>query len=186
MSKIGRKSIALEATKVEVKGQEVHYSGKKGSGVYLLPKELIAQVRETDLIIQPNADVASKMRQREVNRIWGLHRALLANIIKGSQEEFESKLKITGLGYKAVITGKKVVFSLGYSHKKDFELPDDVSLEVDRSGQLLTVRSKDKMLVGQVCSKIKQLRMPEPYKGTGIQLTTEVIARKAGKAKSSG
>ncbi len=186
MSKIGRRPIALGTTKVEVKGQEVHYSGEKGSGVYELPKELTAQVRESELFVQPNVDVTSKMRPREVNRIWGLHRALLANTIKGSQEEFEKKLKITGLGYKAVVSGKKIVFSLGYSHKKDFELPDDVSLEVDRTGQLLTIRSKNKMLVGQVCSKIKQLRMPEPYKGTGIQLTTEVIARKAGKAKSSG
>jgi len=186
MSKIGRKPIAFDDTKVEVKGQEVHYSGKKGSGAYELPKELSASIQGTELFVQPDTGFTSKLRQREVNRVWGLHRALLANALKGSQEEFENKLKITGLGYKAAVSGKKVVFSLGYSHKKDFELPDDVSLEVDRTGQLLTVRSRNKMLVGQVCSKIKQLRMPEPYKGTGIQLTTEIIARKAGKAKSSG
>ena len=186
MSKIGRKPIAFGSTKVEVKGQEIHYSGKKATDIYVLPQELVAQVNETDISIQPNSDARNTIRSREINRIWGLHRALLANAIKGSQEEFELKLKITGLGYKAVVSGKKVVFSLGYSHKKDFELPEGVSLEADRSGQLLTVRSKDKMLAGQVCSKIKQLRMPEPYKGTGIQLTTEVSARKAGKAKSSG
>jgi large subunit ribosomal protein L6 len=186
MSKIGRKPIELSGVKVEVKGNELRYSGSKSNGVYVLPKELVAEVKESDLFIKPNDEQSKHMRQREVNRIWGLHRALIANAVKGAQKEFEKQLKITGLGYKAAVSGKKVVFSLGYSHKKDFELPDDVSLEVDKSGQLLTVRSKDKMLAGQVCSKIKQLRMPEPYKGTGIQLTTEVIARKAGKAKSGG
>ena len=93
MSKIGRKSIPLGSTKVEIKGQEVHYSGKKASGVYVLPKELIAQTNDTDVSIQPSSDASSTLRQREVNRIWGLHRALLANAIKGSQEEFELKLK---------------------------------------------------------------------------------------------
>jgi len=186
MSKIGRKPIALGSTKVEVKGQEVHYSGKNGSGVYVLPKELVAKVEESDLIVMPSDAIKGKIRQREINRIWGLHRALLANEIKGSQEEFEKKIKITGLGYKAAVSGKKIIFSLGYSHKKDFELPKDVSLEVDKTGQLLTVRSKDKMLAGQVCSEIKRLRATEPYKGTGIQLTTDTIARKAGKAKSAG
>jgi len=186
MSKIGRKSIAFGSTKIEIKGQEVHYSGKDSSGVYVLPHGLVAHVGEKDVSIQPSADASSTMRVRELNRIWGLHRALLANAIKGSEKAFELQLKITGLGYKATVSGSKVVFSLGYSHKKDFELPEGVSLETDRSGQLLTVRSKDKMLAGQVCSKIKQLRMPEPYKGTGIQLTTEVIIRKAGKTKSSG
>lgn len=185
MSKIGRKPIVLGTTKVDINGQAVHYSGNKASGVYELAKELVAHVEDSALMIQPNPAIKGKIRQREINRVWGLHRALLANIIKGSQEEFEKKLKITGLGYKAIVSGKKVSFSLGYSHKKEFELPNDVSLEVDKSGQLLTVRSKDKTLVGQICSNIKQLRMPEPYKGTGIQLTTDVIARKAGKAKSS-
>jgi len=185
MSKIGRMPIDLGDTKVEIKGQEVHYSGKKASDVYVLPADLEVRIEDKQLFVQPNKDAKSKLRPRELNRIWGLHRALLANALKGSQEEFEKKLKITGLGYKAAVSGKNVVFNLGYSHKKEFELPSDVSLEVDRTGQLLTLRSKDKMLVGQVCSKIKQLRMPEPYKGTGIQLTTEVIARKAGKAKSS-
>lgn len=185
MSKIGRKPIELGSTKIEVKGQEIHYAGKKSNGVYVLPKELVAQVTENEMVLQPSEAASKTMRQREVNRIWGLHRALLANIIRGSQQEFEKQLKITGLGYKAAVSGKKVVFSLGFSHKKDFELPNSVSLEVDKTGQLLTVRSIDKALVGQVCSEIKRLRMPEPYKGTGIQLTTEVIARKAGKAKAS-
>ena len=39
--------------------------------------------------------------------------------------------------------------------------------------------------MGQVCSQVRALRPPEPYKGTGIKYETEVIARKAGKTKAA-
>jgi large subunit ribosomal protein L6 len=183
MSKIGRKPIDIGSAKVEVKGQEVHYSGKKGNGVYVLPKELIAELDGKNLKIKANDAV--HIDARNLNRIWGLHRALLANAIKGCQQEFEKVIQINGLGFKAALSGNKVVFSLGYSHKIDFNLPAGVSLEIDKTGQRLVFRSSDRELVGQVCSQVRALRPPEPYKGTGIKLDTEVIARKAGKTKAA-
>jgi len=183
MSKIGRKPININNVQVEVKGQEVHYKGPKNSGVHILPDVLTVQLEDKNLKIAGREN--TKLSKREVNRIWGLHRALLANEIAGAQKEFEKQIQITGLGYKAQASGNKLTFSLGYSHKIDFDLPKNVSVEIDRTGQNLTFKSFDKELVGQVCSKIKTLRQPEPYKGTGIKLADEVILRKAGKAKST-
>jgi len=182
MSKIGRKLIDLGSAKVEIKGNELHYKGAKSSGVYMLPDRLVSEITDNSLLIKP---VDSAVKDRDINRIWGLHRALIANKIKGADVGFERQLKINGLGYKASVSGKKVVFSLGFSHKIDMELPDNVTLEVDRSGQLLTFKSTDNELVGHVCSKIRALRPPEPYKGTGIKWVEEVIRRKAGKAKTA-
>jgi len=181
MSKIGRKTIDIGKVKVEVKGNEVHYSGIKNSGMYVLPSMLTVNLEQGLLIL--GIDDSQEL-PRDINRIWGLHRALLFNAIKGAGVGFEKKIQINGLGYKAVMTGSKVVFSLGYSHKIDFELPKGVSLEIDRTGQNLTFASYDKALVGHVCSVIRALRPPEPYKGTGVKLLTEVIARKAGKTKA--
>ena len=74
--------------------------------------------------------------------------------------------------------------TLGYSHKIEKDIPVGVSIEIDRSGQKVKVRSFDKVLVGQFCSEIRRLREPEPYKGKGIKLQSEVIFRKtAGKGK---
>ncbi len=98
-------------------------------------------------------------------------------------KKFEKELKIVGLGFKAIVTGSKIQFALGYSHKIDFQLPEGVAAEVDKTGQLLTLRSSDKELLGSVASEIRSFRPPEPYKGTGIQGVTEQIRRKAGKAK---
>lgn len=182
MSKIGRKPIDLGAVQVEIKDLNIHYKGKTDSGVYALPHDLKAELHDKKLVLLPAHVVAGGVTA-EVKQDWGLHRALLANKIMGADKKFEKELKIVGLGFKAVVTGNKIQFSLGFSHKIDYELPAIVSAEVDKTGQLLTVRSINKEQLGLVCSQIRALRPPEPYKGTGVQYVGETIRRKAGKAK---
>ena len=179
MSKIGRKPIDINNVQVELKGQEVHLKGKKGSNVYTLPNVLKVELADNKL------KITCENKSTEANVLWGLHRALLANNIKGLAEGFEQKVIINGLGYKAVVSGSKVIFSLGYSHKIELEIPAEVTIETDKTGQNVTVRGTDKELVGYFASKIRELRPPEPYKGTGIRLANEVILRKAGKTKSA-
>jgi large subunit ribosomal protein L6 len=178
MSKIGRKPINIGNTQVEIKGNEVHYKGAKAAGLYVVDSGLSVQLKGKDIYVTPKEQTA------DTNRVWGLNRALLANKLKGADVGFEKQLRINGLGFKAVVAGPKIQFSLGYSHKIDFDLPKNVTVEVDKTGQLMTFKSFDKDLLGQVCSNVRDLRKPEPYKGTGIQYATEVIRRKAGKAKS--
>ena len=186
MSKIGRKPINLDGVKVEVKGQEIHYKGPKASGVYHLPSELNAQIKDTVLHIAPVEDKAgmSSKQLSKIYREWGLHHALLANELIGASKEFEKLLEINGLGYKAAVAGNKIVLTLGYSHKIEKDLPAGISVEVDKSGQKVKVKSFDKNLVGQFCSNIRKLREPEPYKGKGIKFVGEVLRRKAGKSAS--
>lgn len=180
MSKIGRKAINIGNAQVDIKGNEIHYKGKKASGVYSLNRSLEAELKGKELFIRPLKDNAD----HNVNVVWGLDRALLSNKLIGSDVGFEKQLKINGLGFKAVASGSKIQFSLGFSHKIDFVLPANVTIEIDKSGQLLTLKSFDKDLLGQVCSDVRALRPPEPYKGTGVQYANEIIRRKAGKAKS--
>lgn len=182
MSKIGRKSINIRDIQVSINDRIVTYKGKNGSGVYELPQELEFSIQGDQLSIRPSAKGS---RSRDVNRVWGLHRALFSNKLQGVRSDFECQLEIVGLGFKAAATGRKIVLSLGYSHKIDFELPNNVNVETDKTGQLLTIKSSDKELVGQVCSNIKLLRSPEPYKGTGIKYKSETLLRKAGKTKSA-
>ncbi len=179
MSKIGRRPIPLDTVKIEVKGQEIHYTGKNASGVHVLPEDLTVKIE--DGVMQ----VVAKRLNRQSKMDWGLHRALLFNKIFGARQLFEKQVKIVGLGYKAIVQGSKAEFSLGFSHKVPFELPQGVVMEVDKSGQLITLKSFDKELVGKVSGDMRALKEVEPYKGTGVQLTTDVIIRKAGKAKGS-
>lgn len=178
MSKIGRKPIPLGGVTVEIKGKEIHYKGKKASGVHVLDDLLMAEVIDKNILVKPAVETS------DTNRVWGLHRALLNNKIHGADAGFKKQLRIVGLGFKAAQAGGKIQFSLGFSHKIDFDLPKDVTVEIDKSGQVMTFDSFNKDLLGQVCSDVRALRPPEPYKGTGIQYANEKIIRKAGKAKS--
>lgn len=179
MSKIGRKPISCTGVNVTVNDNEVHYKGPRISGVYVLPPELQAVMQGEDLVL------TTAKKSTDFNRIWGMHRALLANEIRGAAAPFEKIIQINGLGFKAVVSDGKITFSLGFSHKIEFNLPKEVTLELDKTGQRLTFKSSDKALLGHVCSQIRALRPPEPYKGTGIKVSTEVLVRKAGKTKSA-
>lgn len=186
MSKIGRKPINLDGVKIDIKGHDIHYNGPKASGVYHLAPELSAQVKDGALYLVPAGD-KNDMSQKEISnvyRVWGLQRALLANELVGAAKEFEKNLEINGLGYKAAVAGNKIVLTLGYSHKIEKDIPKGMTIEIDKSGQKIKVKSCDKTGLGQFCSNIRALREPEPYKGKGIKLQSEVIFRKAtGKGK---
>lgn len=185
MSKIGRKPISIDGLTIEIKGQAIHYKGSNASGVYNLVSQLAAHVDGGHLYLTTHArDKMSPKELSTVYRLWGLNRALLANELSGAVQPFEKMLEINGLGYKAALVGSKIVFTLGYSHKIEKDIPAGISIEIDRSGQKVKVKSVDKFLAGQFCSEVRSLREPEPYKGKGIKLQTEVIIRKsAGKGK---
>lgn len=178
MSKIGNKPIDITGVQVEVKNHQVNYKGKNHAGTYTLPENLTATVEGHKLFIRPVKGVTFERCD------WGLHRALLSNMMQGALKDFEQALEINGLGFKAQVAGQSVVFSLGYTHKINMQLPKEVKLTVDKTGQKLMFTSFDKEKLGQVCAHVRSLRPPEPYKATGIKLAQEIIVRKAGKAKA--
>ena len=178
MSKVGRQSISTANVTVDIDGQNIKYKGLQAEGTHVLPDCLKATLENDQLII----DLTDPADKKNKN-FWGLHRALLFNKISGAREKFKKEVKIVGLGFKGVLRGKEIEFSLGYSHKINFALPENVSVEIDKSGQNIIISSVDKFLAGDVAQKIRALRMPEPYKGTGIRFSDQVVVRKAGKTK---
>lgn len=123
--------------------------------------------------------------QKETKGYHGLYRSLINNMIEGVTNGFEKKLELVGVGYRASNKGQELELALGFSHNVIFMLPDEVSVttEMERGkNPLVTLKSHDKQLVGQVCAKIRSLRKPEPYKGKGIRFVGEQVRRKAGKS----
>jgi len=178
MSKVGRRSISTANVSIDIDGQNIKYNGPQAQGTHELPNCLKATFVNDQLTIALT-DPADKNN----NKFWGLHRALLSNKISGAREKFRKEVKIIGLGFKGVAQGNEIIFSLGYSHKINFPVPNNVSVEIDKTGQNLVIVSFDKFLAGDVAQKIRALRLPEPYKGTGIRFADQVIIRKAGKTK---
>lgn len=175
MSRVGKKPISIpDKIKVTYKDRVVTVQGRNGT----LTQEIHPAV-EVD-IDKDTINVVLTEQNRKTVALQGMTRSLLNNMVKGLTDGFERVLEIHGIGYRAELKGKSIVFNLGYSHPIDFPLPDGVSAKVDKNN-VVRISGIDKQLIGQTAARIRQLRPPEPYKGKGIKYAEEHIMRKAGK-----
>jgi large subunit ribosomal protein L6 len=175
MSRIGRKPIPIpDGVKVAIDGNVVRAEGPKGKLTQPLCVGMTAKVEGKVLTIERGDD------SRTARSLHGLTRSLVANMVHGVKDGYERKLDIVGIGYRAQMQGKNIQFALGYSHPVIFPLPDGVTAEIEKQVSL-TLKGADKALLGQTAAKLRALRKPDPYKGTGIKYAEETIRRKVGK-----
>ena len=177
MSRIGKKEIPLPKN-VEVRqdGDAIVVKGPKGSlETALVPG--ISMKNENNVLKFERANDEGKTRA-----FHGLMRALVANNVLGVSEGFKRELDIIGVGYRAEVKGKEVVFQLGYSHPVRFAIPEGIDITVEPKTGHITITGIDRQKVGQTAAEIRELRKPDPYKGKGIKYSDEVVRRKAGKA----
>jgi large subunit ribosomal protein L6 len=111
----------------------------------------------------------------------GLIRSLLANSVAGVSAGFQKDLEIVGIGYRAELKGKSVLFALGYSHPIEYVIPEGIQIAIDKQTRL-SITGIDRQRVGQVAATIRSLRPPDPYKNKGIRYVGEVLQKKVGKA----
>lgn len=176
MSRIGKLPVTLPAdVKVTLDGQSITVNGPKGT--------LSRDLHERMVIAQQDGKV-TVTRPTEGKKdiaLHGLTRALINNMVVGVSNGFQKSLEINGVGYRAEVSGTTLTLALGYSHPVVYEIPEGLTVEVEKQTKL-TVKGIDKQLVGAAAAKIRSFRKPEPYKGKGIKYADERILRKAGKA----
>ncbi len=177
MSRIGNKPIPLpKGVEVKQEGNAITVKGPKGT----LKTDVVGGIAfkiEDNVVSFSRGNDEGKTRAAH-----GLMRALVSNNVRGVTEGFKRELDIIGVGYRAEVKGKEVVFQLGYSHPVRFAIPQGIDIVVDAKTGHITITGIDKQKVGQVAAEIRSLREPDPYKGKGIKYSDEVIRRKAGKA----
>jgi large subunit ribosomal protein L6 len=174
MSRIGRKPIPVPAgVKVQIGAAAVEVQGPKGKLNVPLPPGI--RFEQKDGVLNAVRD------SEEYRAMHGLARALVANAVRGVTEGFKKDLDIVGVGYRAEVKGKNVVFALGYSHPIAFPVPEGIQIAVEKQTHV-SVTGADRAKVGQVAADIRGLRPPDPYKQKGIRLVGERLKKKAGKA----
>lgn len=175
MSRIGKQPIIIPGNvEAKVSGNIVEAKGPKGALSLNFKENISIKIENSQIEVLPKND-----KNKEDRAIWGLTRALLANIIKGVSEGFEKKLEISGVGFKAQMQGKKLVMNLGFSHPVEMEFPENIEVSAEKNA--ITIKGIDKYLVGQAAADIRAKKKPEPYKGKGIRYAGEYIKLKAGK-----
>jgi large subunit ribosomal protein L6 len=129
--------------------------------------------------------IARPSDDRTHRALHGLYRSLINNMVTGVSTGFKKELELVGVGYRVNNTGQMLELLLGFTHNIYLELPDEIKIETKserNKNPLIILESADKQLLGQICSKIRSFRKPEPYKGKGIKFVGEVIRRKSGKS----
>ncbi|HEY3170640.1 MAG TPA: 50S ribosomal protein L6 [Thermoanaerobaculia bacterium] len=177
MSRIGRMPVTIpQGVDVRTEGDFVKVKGPKGELASRVPPGIGVEVEKGEVRF-------SRSNDEPQQRAWhGLVRSLVANSVEGVTKGFSRDLEIVGVGYKAEVRGKTVVFTLGYSHPINFPIPEGINVALDAKAGKLTISGADRQKVGQTAAEIRKLRIPDPYKAKGIKYADEVIRRKVGKA----
>lgn len=174
MSRIGKKPIPIPSgITVSITGNLISAKGPKGERSRMVHPDMEV-VMQGDIL-----EVRVKRESKKAAALWGLTRALIANLIEGVARGYQKKLEMEGIGYRVQMEGPNLVFQLGFSHPVRVEAPNGIVFVVEKN--VITISGADKETVGNTAARIRALKKPEPYKGKGIRYQGEVIRRKAGK-----
>jgi len=177
MSRIGKRPVALpKGVTATVSGQTVQVKGPKGTRSFTATDDVDVKLEGESVRVAPRGS-SKRARQQ-----WGMTRTRVANLVTGVTEGFKKELEINGVGYRAMVQGKTLKLSLGYSHDVDYAIPAGVQIVCAKPTEI-EITGIDEQQVGQVAAEIRDWRRPEPYKGKGVKYKDEYIFRKEGKKK---
>jgi large subunit ribosomal protein L6 len=175
MSRIGKKPITIpKGVTVKVHDDAVEVQGPKGKMRQPFPAGINFEMSDGTLVAKPATEDPA------LGKFHGLARSLVANAVAGVTDGYKRELDIVGVGYRAEVKGKQVIFALGYSHPVVFDIPVGIEIAIEKQTHI-TVTGVDRQLVGQVAANIRRFREPDPYKQKGVRYTGEVLKKKAGK-----
>ena len=177
MSRSGRIPINIpDNTEVRIENEVFFAKGKLGELSFDFKSNAKVEIKDNTIIVKKSGDSISHQK------MWGTVRSRISNIVDGVSSGFTKELELNGVGYKAAQKGKTLELLLGYSHPINFDIPEDLKIEVPKPTEI-KISGIDKQKVGQVAANIRSFRKPEPYKGKGIKYKEEIIKRKEGKKK---
>lgn len=183
MSRVGKKPITIPSgVTVTINDSAMEVKGPKGTLQTPIPKGVSFK--------QEDGILTAERASNDQSAFHGLARALANNAVVGVTEGFTKDMDIVGVGYKADVQGKKIVFALGYSHPIEYPLPDGIDAKAERLNTktsinqyqtTITLSGIDKQLLGQVAAELNRLRKPDAYKGKGIRYADKLYRLKPGK-----
>ena len=180
MSRVGKMPINVpNGVKVEAKDGVITVSGPLGTLTRNYDKRIEIKEENNQILVSRNSD------EKEERALHGLYRALVNNMVKGVSEGFKKTLIISGVGYKASVSGNKLTMNLGYSHPVEVIAPEGIKFET-KDANTIVVSGINNELVGKIASNIRDARPVEPYHLYGVHYDYEKLTKKEGKKAASG
>ena len=163
MSKLAKKPITVtEGVNILFENDVVKINGPKGNLLFKIPEGVDVKLVEGHLIVS-----LKDKNNEELKPSSGLTRAMVSNMVTGVSKGFEKRLELSGVGYRAQVSGQDLALSVGFSHPVKVVAIPGITFAVNEN--VITVSGVDKDLVGNTAAKIRAIRPPEPYKGKGIK-----------------
>jgi len=184
MSRIGKQPVTVPTgVKIQVINGAIRVEGPKGKLELSYHPSMRVSYDDGKKVVLVNRPDDERLNRA----LHGLTRSLINNMVLGVTKGYEKKLKIEGIGYKAAMSKKSVVLTVGYANSVTMTPPDGVEVEIPKGDEsTILIRGADKQKVGQFAAEVRKVRPPEPYKGKGIRYDNEVVRRKEGKSFASG
>ncbi|MGH9834432.1 MAG: 50S ribosomal protein L6 [Blastocatellia bacterium] len=181
MSRVGKKIIEIpKDVKVNVTESEIEVQGPKGKLATPVPQGVTFKMEDGKL--------TAERQSEKYTALHGTARALVANAVTGVSKGFTQEMDVVGVGYKAELKGRAILFSLGYSHSIEFVLPDGVTAKIEKAQRTInqyqttiTLSAIDRHLLGQTAANLHKLRKPDAYKGKGVRYADRPMKLKPGK-----
>ena len=183
MSRAGKYPVEIKAgVTVELTDAAIVVKGPKGEiKVPMNTKNaglVDVKVEDGHVVITPK-DAEDKASRA----MWGTTARNVRAAVQGVSDGFAKEMYMNGVGYKASVSGNKLVLVAGYSHDVIMEIPAGLTVTMGEKNTEFTIHGTDKCLVGQFADKVHKVRKADPYKGKGIFYKGEKIRRKEGKKK---
>lgn len=105
--------------------------------------------------------------------------SIFIQAVEGVVLGYTIELSLKGIGYRVRKEKKKLFFSLGYSRPVILEIPNDISIEINK--KTFSLMSANFGVLQNFASTIRSYRFPDCYKGSGVLYINETIICKEGK-----
>jgi len=108
--------------------------------------------------------------------------AIFKQYFIGLTQGFLVSLECVGVGYKVSVNKNTLEFKLGYSHTSVFVFPEDVEVFLPKPN-LICFFGLDKKRLHNLAAQVQNLKIPDAYKGKGLQWKNVKYNLKEGKKK---
>jgi len=174
MSRFGTQPVVLpEGVTAKIGDSLVSIVGAKTTLSQKVLPEILVEEKDGALVVTKRNETRASAAQQ------GTMKAHLANMVKGVTEGWKKELEISGPGYRAEIKGRDLSLQVGFSHPVVIVAPEGITFTVEKS--VIRVEGANRELVGFYAAKIRDVRRPSVYTGSGIRYSNEIVRKKAGK-----
>ncbi|MEI6514112.1 MAG: 50S ribosomal protein L6, partial [bacterium] len=138
MSRVGQKPIEIPSgVTVTVNGSDVCVKGAKEDLAMTMASGVSAVVEGGKVVVT--------IADEEKGNLHGLTRTLIANMIEGVTKGYSKQLEIQGVGFKAILQGKVLLLSLGFSSPVEYQIPAGITITVDNA-TAISIKGADKQM----------------------------------------